>query len=75
MLEILFSFSCLSSNAKYTRAKKAIAGGFAGAKMPNVPSGGTTTRTELGQFLSNGGNAPEKQALLTMIGELAQFRD
>jgi hypothetical protein len=41
----------------------------------NVPSGGMTTRIELTQFLSSGGNAPEKQALLAMIGQLAHCID
>jgi hypothetical protein len=41
----------------------------------NVSSGGMATRIELPQFLSSGRNAPEKQALLAMIGELAQCID
>jgi hypothetical protein len=36
---------------------------------------GMATRIELPQFLSSGRNAPEKQALLAMIGELAQGID
>jgi hypothetical protein len=40
----------------------------------NVPSG-MSTRIELTQFLSSGGNAPEKHALLAMIGELAHCID
>src|ERR1043166_7820390 len=38
----------------------------------NVSSGGMATRIELPQFLSSGRNAPEKQALLAMIGELVR---
>jgi hypothetical protein len=35
----------------------------------NPASGGTVTKIDLAQFLM-GRNAPEKQALVTMIGEL-----
>jgi hypothetical protein len=41
----------------------------------NVPSGGMVTRMAFTQFLSSGRNAPEKQALWEMIGELTQCRD
>jgi hypothetical protein len=41
----------------------------------NLPSGGAITKIALAQFLSSGGNPPEKQALLEMIGGLAQFND
>jgi hypothetical protein len=41
----------------------------------NVPSGGMITRVELTQFLSSRRNAPEKEALLKMIGELTQCVD
>jgi hypothetical protein len=41
----------------------------------NVSSGGMGTRMELPQFLSSRRNAPEKQALLAMISELAQCID
>lgn len=41
----------------------------------NVPSGAMITRMELTQFLSSGRNAPEKEALLEMIGELTQCAD
>jgi hypothetical protein len=37
----------------------------------NAPSGGAITRIEIDQFLARGGNPPEKQALLAMIGQLA----
>jgi hypothetical protein len=38
----------------------------------NLPSGGTVTKIELTQFLASGRHAPEKQALLSMIGELTR---
>ena len=41
----------------------------------NLASGGTVTTFELTQFLSSDSNSPEKQALLEMIGGLAQRRD
>ena len=37
---------------------------------PNVSSGGRTSLIEIGQFLRAGGNGPEHQALLRMIGTL-----
>jgi hypothetical protein len=36
----------------------------------NQPSGGAVTKMDLPQFLTRGADAPEKQALLAMIGEL-----
>jgi hypothetical protein len=38
--------------------------------VPNVPSGGQPSNIELGDFLSRGGNAPEHQALVRLIGTL-----
>jgi hypothetical protein len=40
--------------------------------VPNVPSGGQPTNIELGEFLSRGGNAPEHQALVRLIGTLVE---
>ena len=37
----------------------------------NVPSGGTATRIELGDFLRTG-NGPEHQALILLIGSLVE---
>ena len=37
---------------------------------PNVSSGGRTSLIEIGQFPRAGGNGPEHQALLQMIGTL-----
>jgi hypothetical protein len=36
---------------------------------PNAPSGGRTSRQEIADFLA-GGNGPERQALLRLIGRL-----
>jgi hypothetical protein len=36
----------------------------------NAPSGGHMTRIEVGEFLNRGGNSPEQQALLRLIGTL-----
>jgi hypothetical protein len=41
----------------------------------NLPSGGAITKIALPQFLSSSGNPPERQALLELIGGLAQFTD
>ena len=38
--------------------------------QPNGPSGGKTSHIELGAFLAQGGNSPEVQALLRLIGTL-----
>ena len=38
----------------------------------NLPSGGMVTKIDLPQFLTSRREAPEKEALLAMIGELAQ---
>ncbi len=38
--------------------------------VPNVPSGGQPSNIELADFLSRGGNAPEHQALVRLIGTL-----
>ena len=38
---------------------------------PNVPSGGQVADIEVGAFLSQGGQGPEKQELLRLIGTLA----
>lgn len=40
--------------------------------VPNVPSGGKPSNIELGDFLSRGGNAPEHQALMRLIGQLVE---
>ena len=40
--------------------------------VPNVPSGGQTTNIELADFLGRGGNAPEHQALVRLIGTLLE---
>jgi hypothetical protein len=40
----------------------------------NLPSGGMVTKIEVTQFLLSGRKAPEKQALLEMIGELTKCR-
>jgi hypothetical protein len=37
---------------------------------PNLPSGGRTTHIEIGEFLAHGGQGPEHQALLRLIGTL-----
>ena len=37
---------------------------------PNRPSGAHTSCIELGAFLASGGNSPERQALLRLIGTL-----
>jgi hypothetical protein len=38
--------------------------------VPNVPSGGQPSNIELADFLGRGGNAPEHQALVRLIGTL-----
>ena len=38
----------------------------------NLPSGGMVTKIEVTQFLLSGRKAPEKHALLEMIGELTK---
>ena len=40
--------------------------------VPNVPSGGQPANIDLGDFLSRGGNAPEQQALVRLIGTLIE---
>jgi hypothetical protein len=40
--------------------------------VPNVPSGGQPATIELGAFLSRGGNAPELQALVRLVGTLVE---
>jgi hypothetical protein len=42
--------------------------------VANAPSGAQRTHIELGAFLNRGGNAPEHQALLRLIGMLAEGR-
>jgi hypothetical protein len=39
---------------------------------PNASSGGKTSCAEVGDFLARGGNGPERQALLRLIGTLVQ---
>jgi hypothetical protein len=39
---------------------------------PNRPSGGQRTQIEIGQFLSRGGQGPEHEALLRLIGTLVE---
>ena len=41
---------------------------------PNVSSGGQPANIELADFLSRGGNAPEHQALVRLIGTLVEGR-
>ena len=43
--------------------------------VPNAPSGGRPANIELADFLSRGGNAPEHQALVRLIGTLAESSD
>ena len=38
--------------------------------LPNAPSGGQSSNIELAEFLSREGNAPERQALVRLIGTL-----
>ncbi len=40
--------------------------------VPNVPSGGRPSNIELADFLGRGGNAPEHQALVRLIGSLVE---
>jgi hypothetical protein len=40
--------------------------------VANAPSGGQVTHIEVGEFLNRGGHAPEQQALLRLIGTLAE---
>lgn len=42
--------------------------------VPNVASGGESTNIEIADFLSRGGNAPEQQALVRLIGTLVASR-
>ena len=37
---------------------------------PNISSGGRASRMEVGDFLAHGGQGPEVQALLRLIGTL-----
>jgi hypothetical protein len=39
---------------------------------PNLPSGGQIADIEIGTFLSRGGQGPEKQELLRLIGTLVE---
>jgi len=39
---------------------------------PNISSGGQTSNMEIGDFLAHGGQGPEHQALLRLIGTLAE---
>jgi hypothetical protein len=39
---------------------------------PNISSGGQTSRMEIGDFLAHGGDGPEHQALLRLIGTLVE---
>ena len=41
----------------------------------NAPSGGQTSRVEIGAFLAHGGRSPEHQALLRLIGTLVDDDD
>ena len=41
---------------------------------PNPASGGKTSDIEIGTFLSRGGQGPEKQELLRLIGTLVEGR-
>jgi hypothetical protein len=41
--------------------------------VPNLPSGGEPKHIELADFLGRGGNAPEQQALLRLIGGLTDY--
>jgi hypothetical protein len=38
----------------------------------NLPAGGQITDLEIGDFLHQGGNGPEKQELLRLIGSLTE---
>lgn len=40
--------------------------------VPNAPSGGRPDNIELAEFLARGGNAPEQQALVRLIGTLVE---
>lgn len=40
--------------------------------QPNGPSGGRLRHIELGAFLSDGSEKPERQALLRLIGSLVE---
>ncbi len=40
--------------------------------VPNVPSGGRPSNIELADFLGRGGNSPEHQALVRLIGTLVE---
>ncbi|WP_199763231.1 hypothetical protein [Bradyrhizobium guangdongense] len=40
--------------------------------QPNANSGGRASLTKIGQFLRSGGNGPEHQALLALIGTLVE---
>jgi hypothetical protein len=42
--------------------------------VANAASGGHVTRIEIGDFLNRSGHAPEQQALLRLIGTLAEGR-
>jgi hypothetical protein len=37
---------------------------------PNAPSGGKSSRIDLGQFMAKGAQGPEHQALVDLIGSL-----
>jgi hypothetical protein len=39
---------------------------------PNMSSGGRASRMEVGDFLAHGGQGPEVQALLRLIGTLVE---
>ena len=41
--------------------------------QPNLPSGGQRSEIEIGEFLRAGAHGPEHQALLRLIGTLAEL--
>ena len=41
--------------------------------QPNLPSGGQRSEIEIGEFLCAGAHGPEHQALLRLIGTLAEL--
>jgi hypothetical protein len=70
MSDAMKEFACSSNGDRWLLAKDASTKHAYVLHQANQPSGGATTRIEIGIFLNRGPTAPEHSALLRLISTL-----
>ncbi|SKA26674.1 hypothetical protein [Consotaella salsifontis] len=70
MSEIMREFASSSNGDRWFLCRDEVTANGYVLHQANLPSGGSKSRIEIGDFLGRGSSSPEHQALLHLIGTL-----